>query len=104
MTVTYPTRSIKLRTMIGYSVPPQLEPRAITPRAAPSLRLNQWAGTAMIVPNIIPQATCENIQYSLRMVPKIATYASRDSLAENELPVFFALGREEGRGDEHHTS
>ena len=77
----------------------------MTPRAAPSLRLNQWAGTAMIVPKITPQATCENIQYPLQVKPwKVSTYSSRDSLAENELPIFFALGREEGRGDKHHAS
>ena len=58
---TYPTFCIRFLTMMGYKVPPILEPRAIMPKANPSLRLNQWAGQPIMIPKITPHAIWERM-------------------------------------------
>ena len=45
---------MRFLTMIGYSVPPKLEPKAMTPNARPTLRLNQCAGVPIRIPKITP--------------------------------------------------
>ena len=43
---------------MGYTVPATLEPKAIVPNARPSLRLNQCGGAPIIMPKIVPHASC----------------------------------------------
>ena len=51
---TNPIFCMRFLTMIGYSVPPKLEPKAMTPNARPTLRLNQCAGVPIRIPKITP--------------------------------------------------
>ena len=79
--------------MTGNSVPPQLEPKAMAPNAAPFLRLNQCATTATIGPNVNP----ENIyghsdrQRTGRFAGARRTHTNGEPLTEEELPVNGAL-------------
>ena len=54
---THPTALMRFRMIMGNSVPPQLEPKAMIPRAIPSRCLNQCAGQPMTTPKITPAAS-----------------------------------------------
>ena len=48
---------MRFLTIMGYRVPERLDPKAMVPKASPSLCLNQCAGVPIRTPKITPHAS-----------------------------------------------
>ena len=97
--LTYPTRGINCLAAIGYTVPPQLLPNAVRPKASPLRLENQWPTTGSVAPKQIPAPNYNTmglniVEWEGRHEGK--AHPQEDTLAQKEVPVLGALSDEEG--------